>query len=157
MTAARAGGLPGQDPVRDAEKAREQAMAIHYKLAALPPACTVGTGHARQGKWLTAFNSAAEPGNSSSFIYLFETAPVTGALRAGLNRAALRELEKVEFRDAAGKWVDAGPVAVHEAPDGCDYVWLQQDLGGTRKLDALRYTFRRSMDTLTLSEVAVLR
>jgi len=33
----------------------------------------------------------------------------------------------------------------------------EQDLGGRRKLDALRYTFRSTMDTLTLSEVAVLQ
>jgi len=79
LVGAHARQLPGQDPVADAEKAREQAMAIHRRLEALPPACTLGTARARQGKWQPAFRSMPEPGSSSSFIQLFDTAPATGA------------------------------------------------------------------------------
>jgi hypothetical protein len=78
-------------------------------------------------------------------------------VRAGLNRAALRALDKVEFRDAGGQWIDAGPVAFHEAPAGCDYVWLQQDLGSARRVDALRFSFHRSAAPVTLSDAGVLQ
>jgi hypothetical protein len=56
---------------------------------------------------------------------------------------------------AKGKWLDAGPVTTHEAPAGCDYVWLQQDLGGQRQVAAVRYTFHRSEEPVTLANAAV--
>jgi hypothetical protein len=48
-------------------------------------------------------------------------------------------------------------VTVHEAPRGCDYVWLQQDLGGQRQVAALRYTFHRSEDPVSLSDSAIFK
>jgi hypothetical protein len=48
-------------------------------------------------------------------------------------------------------------VSVHEAPAGCDYVWLQQDLGGARQLDALRYTFHSSAQPITLANAGILK
>jgi hypothetical protein len=148
---------PGQDPVRDAENARRDAEVTHRALAALPPACTLGsTASAPQGSWLSAPSAFSEPGKPYTFVQLFEAATTTGTVRAGLNRAALQVLDKVETRDAQGKWLDAGPVTVHGAPAGCDYVWLQQDLGSARQVEALRFTFHRSPDPVTLAEAGVL-
>jgi hypothetical protein len=149
--------VPGQDAARNAEKAVRDAQAVHRTLDALPPACTLGTtGKATQGRWLAATNGLSEPGHPYTFIQLFDTAATTSAVRTGLNREALRALDKVEFRDAEGKWIDAGPVAFHEAPAGCDYVWLQQDLGSARRVLALRFSFRPSAAPVTLADAGVL-
>jgi hypothetical protein len=146
----------GQDPARDIENARRNAETLQARLAALPPACTLGApAQAPHGSWLTAPKAMPAPGQPYTFIELFDAAMTTGAIRAGLNRAALAALDKVEIRDAGGKWLDAGAVSVHEAPAGCDYVWLQQDLGGARQVGALRYTFRRSTDPVALANAAL--
>lgn len=150
--------VSAHDPARDIESARRDAEAIHRTLAALSPACIVGTAAgALRGNWQTAPKAFPEPGHPYTFIQQFDAAASTGAVRAGLNRAALRALDKVETRDAQGKWMDAGPVTVHEAPRGCDYVWLQQDLGGARQVEALRYTFRRSEDMVSISDAAIFK
>jgi hypothetical protein len=156
LSGARAGGQP-PDPVGDVEKLQRQAEAIHRRMAALPPQCTIGSGQARKGNWLNSFRAMPEPGNAYGFVYLFDAAPAAVAVRAALNPAGLRALEKVEYRDAEGKWIDAGPVSIHDAPAGCDHVWLQQDLGGARRVDALRYTLRHTTESVTVSEVAVLK
>jgi len=144
------------DPVGDLESARRNAETTHRSLAALSPACIVGTAaQAPQGKWLNAPKAFPEPGKANAFIQQFDASAATGAIRAGLNRAALRVLDKVETRDAQGQWTDAGPVTVHEAPPGCDYVWLQQDLGGQRQVEALRYTFRRSEDPVIVADAGI--
>lgn len=146
------------DPAPDIENARRNAEAIQSKLAALPSACTLGAAvQTPHGSWLVAPKAMPEPGQANTFIQQFAAATPTGAIRAALNRAGLAALDKVETRDAQGKWMDAGPVSVHAAPPGCDYVWLQQDLGGTRQVDALRYTFRRSEDPVTLANAAIFK
>jgi hypothetical protein len=156
LTCACSKAAPGQDPVQDAEKARRNAEELQKTLNALPPACTLGSAaHMPQGRWLTAPKAMMEPGHPYTFIQQFDKAATTGTVRAALNRAALAALDKVEFRDAAGQWVDAGPAGVHEASAGCDYVWLQQDLGGARRIDALRYTFHRSDAPVTLANAAL--
>jgi len=146
------------DPAGDLENARRNAETTHRSLAALSPACIIGTAaQTPQGKWLNAPKAFPEPGKLNTFIQQFDAAAATGAVRAGLNRAALRVLDKVETRDAQGQWTDAGPVTIHEAPLGCDYVWLQQDLGGQRQVEALRYTFRRSKETVSVSNAAIFK
>lgn len=142
-------------PAIDIEKARRDAEAIQHALAKLPPSCTVGTAVRPEGQWLLAPKAYPEPGQPYTSVLQFEMVVSTGAVRAGLNRAALRALEKVETRDAQGRWQDAGPVSIHEAPEGCDYVWLQQDLGGQRQVAALRYAFRRSEAPVTVANAAV--
>lgn len=147
---------PAQAPVQDIETARRNAEALHATLAALPPACTLGTAaQAPQGGWLNASRAMPEPGRPHTFVELFDAPVTAGAVRAGLNRAALAALDKVEIRDAEGKWTGLEPVGIHEAPAGCDYVWLRQDLGGARQVAALRYTFRRSDDAVTLADAAI--
>lgn len=148
--------VSAHDPAPDVENARRNAEAIHRTLAALPSACIVGTAiPAPQDKWLNAPKAFPEPGKPYTFIQQFDAAATTGAVRAGLNRAALRALDTIETRDAQGQWLDAGPATVHEAPNGCDYVWLQQDLGGRRQVGALRYTFRRSEDPVTVADAGI--
>jgi predicted pyridoxine 5'-phosphate oxidase superfamily flavin-nucleotide-binding protein len=149
--------VPAPDPARDIASARRHAEAVHRTLAALSPACIVGTARDAQGSWQAAPKAFPEPGQPYTFVQQFDAAISTGAVRAGLNRAALRALAKVETRDAQGRWMDAGPVTVHEAPRGCDYVWLQQDLGGQRQVEALRYTFRRSEEMVSVSDAAILK
>jgi hypothetical protein len=144
-----------QDPAINVEKARRDAEAIQNALAKLPPSCTVGTAVRPEGTWLVAPKAAPEPGQPYTFVQQFASVASAGAVRAGLNRAALRALDKVETRDAQGTWLDAGPVSIHEAPEGCDYVWLQQDLGGHRQVAALRYTFHRSEAPVTVTNAAV--
>jgi hypothetical protein len=156
LTCALAKAAPEPDPFKNAENARRDADAVQQALTTLPPVCTLGSAvHAQQGRWLVAPKAMPEPGQPYTFIQQFDKAATTSAVRAALNRAALAVLEKVEFRDAQGKWVDAGPVGSHEAPAGCDYVWLQQDLGGLHALDALRYTFHRSAEPVTLANAAL--
>jgi hypothetical protein len=158
LTCACSKAASAPDPVQDAENARRNAEAIQHAVAALPPACTLGSAaHTPQGSWLAAPKAMMEPGHPYTFIQQFDKAATSGAVRAALNRAALAVLDKVEFRDAQGHWVDAGPVGVHEAPAGCDYVWLQQDLGGAREFDALRYTFHRSAETVTIANTAMFK
>lgn len=147
---------PAQDAARNIENARRDAETTQRALARLPAACTVGTAVHAKGKWVVAPKAAPEPGQPYTMVQTFESAISTGAVRAALNRAAVRVLEKVETRDAQGKWLDAGPVTVHEAPAGCDYVWLQQDLGGQRQVGALRYTLRRSEEPATVANAAIL-
>ena len=142
-----------QDP--NIENARRDTEAMQRTLAALPPACTIGTAARLEGKWLIAARNGGAPGDRYNFVQEFDAATSTGAVRAALNRAALRALEKVETRDAQGKWLDAGPVSIHEAPDGCDYVWLQMDLGGQRQVAASRYTFSFSDEPVTLANAAL--
>jgi hypothetical protein len=156
LSCAWAHAAPGQDPAKDAEIARRNADEVQKTVSALPPACTLGSAvDAQQGRWLVAPKAMGEPNHPYTFIQQFDKAATTRTVRAALNRAALAALEKVEFRDAAGKWIDAGPAAVHEAPAGCGYVWLQQDLGGARQVDALRYTFHRSDEPVTLANAAL--
>jgi hypothetical protein len=156
LTCACSKAAPAPDPVRGCREGPPQRREDPDALTALPPACTLGSAaHMPQGRWLTAPKAMTEPGHPYTFIQQFDEAATTGTVRAALNRAALAALDKVEFRDAQGKWVDAGPAGVHEAPAGCDYVWLQQDLGGARRIDALRYTFHRSEAPVTLANAAL--
>lgn len=149
---------PAQDPVHDIETARRNAETLRATLSALPPACTLGTAaRAPQGSWLIAPRAMPEPGRPSTFVELFDAPATASAVRAGLNRAALAALDKVEIRDAEGKWTGLTPVGVHEAPAGCGYVWLQQDLGGARQVAALRYTFRRSDEAVILADAAIFK
>jgi hypothetical protein len=60
---------------------------------------------------------------------------VQRAVAAALDRAALAALDKAEFRDADGKWADAG----------------------ARQIDALRYTFRSSAAPITLANAALFK
>jgi len=94
--------VSAHDPAGDIESTRRNAEAIHRTLAALSPACIVGTARALQGNWQLAPRAFPEPGQPYTFIQQFDAAAWTGAVRAGLNRAALRALEKVETRDAQG-------------------------------------------------------
>jgi hypothetical protein len=146
---------PAQDATRNIETARHNAENAQRALASLSPACILGSAARVRGNWMTAPKAFPEPGQPYTFVQQFESATVTGTIRAGLNRAAVRALAKVEIRDAQGTWADAGPVTVHETPRGCDWVWLQQDLGGQRQVEALRYTFRRSDAPVTLANGAV--
>jgi hypothetical protein len=146
----------GQDISDENAKALRNAEAIHRRLTALPLECTVGTARAVEGSWVTAPKAYPEAGHSYTFVQQFDKATMTGTVRAALNRAGLRTLDKVEIRDARGNWSDAGPVTVHEAPAGCDDVWLQQDLGSPREVAALRFTFRRGSDPMMLANAGVL-
>jgi hypothetical protein len=147
---------PGQDVRHEASNARRNAEATYHRLMALPPECTVGTARAVEGNWLTAPKAFPEAGHSYTFVQQFDKATMTGTVRAALNRAGLRTLDRVEIRDARGNWSDAGPVSVHDAPAGCDDVWLQQDLGSPREVAALRFTFRRGSDPMMLANAGVL-
>jgi len=147
---------PAQGLAHDIETARRNAETLHATLSALPPACTPGTAaQAPQGSWLIAARVMPEPGRPSTFVALFDAPATASAVRAGLKRAALAALDKVEIRDAEGKWAELAPAGVHQAPAGCDYVWLRQDLGGARQVAALRYTFHRGDEALTLADAAV--
>jgi hypothetical protein len=147
----------GQDVHDEASNARRNAEASYHRLMALPAECTVGTAvRAVEGNWLTAPKAYPEAGHPYTFVQQFDKATMTSTVHAALNRAGLRTLDKVEIRDARGNWSDAGPVTVHEAPAGCDDVWLQQDLGSPREVAALRFTFRRGSDPMMLANAGVL-
>jgi hypothetical protein len=145
------GACTGQDAARAAE-------ATQRAVAALPPACTLGApGVGAAGTWLNTAKAAPAPGPGIVQIYSFNAAVTTRALRVALNRQGLKDLEKAETRDAEGKWTDAGPIARREAPAACEYVWLEQALPDTRQVNALRFTFRNELGTITVANPGVLQ
>jgi hypothetical protein len=139
------------DAVRSAE-------ATQRALAALPPECTLGTpGLNAQGTWLNSTKAVPGAGPGIVNVFSFDKAVSTRALRAALNRQALQDIEKAETRDAQGNWSDAGPIIRRDAPAGCEYVWLVQELPDTRQVDALRFTFRQQPGTISVSNPSVLQ
>jgi len=147
-----------QDAARTAEASRVAVAAAQRRLAALPPECTLKpAGPGLPGRWMSAPRAAPEPGSAHAQIYSFDTPVTTRALHMGLNRQALRDLEKMEIRDGAGNWSDAGPVATRDAPAVCDYVWLEQTLTEARQVGAVRLSFRQTMGTVTVMNVGVLQ
>jgi hypothetical protein len=149
------GACTGQDSGQDAARAAE---ATQRAVAALPPACTLGApGVGAPGTWLNTAKAAPAPGPGIVQIYSFNAAVTTRALRVALNRQGLKDLEKAETRDAQGTWTDAGPIARREAPAACEYVWLEQALPDTRQVNALRFTFRNELGTITVANPGVLQ
>jgi hypothetical protein len=156
-----AAGYAQSDPVQDAlrlnENARRDHEAVQGALKTLPPECTLGTSRLEtQGKWLIAQKAEGEPNHPYVFIYSLDKARTTRALHVALNRQGLRDIEKVEIRDAAGNWSDVGPLPAHDAPDACNYVWLEQALRGTQQVKALRLSFRSGLGSITAANAGVL-
>jgi hypothetical protein len=153
---------PDPDTPRQLEAGRREGEAMQSALATLPPECTLGApGVGAPGvrapsqelrrNWLTASETAAEPGNSYVWIFTFDTPATTRALHVALNPQGLRDLEKVETRNARGEWNEAGPIARHDAPAACEFVWLEQELSGARQVEALRLTFRQGPGTIKVA------
>lgn len=144
-----------QSGTQDALRA---ARATQHALENLPAACTLDpAGMGARGSWLETTKAAAGPGPGIAHVFSFDREVRTHALRVALNPQGLQDIEKMETRDAQGNWHDAGPVPHGEAPAGCDYVWLVQALPEARQLDALRFSFRRRLGTVTAANPAVLQ
>ncbi len=145
---------PQQDAIRHLE-------ATQRKIAALPSECTLGPPSlATQAGWLSSTKAMPASGmGGGGIVNVFSLdKPVTArALRVALDLQALRDIEKVETRDAQGNWSDAGPISRAEAPVACEYVWLQQELPAARQVEALRFSFRQEPGTMTVSSPGVLQ
>lgn len=134
------------------------AQATQRALENLPAECTLGRpALAAHGSWLTTAKAVPGPGPELANIFSFDKAMTTRALRVALDLHALGTIEKVETRDAQGNWTDAGPLGHAEAPAVCEYVWLEHELPETRQTDALRFTFRRELGTMTVANAGVLQ
>jgi hypothetical protein len=149
------GACTKQDSGQDAVRA---AQATQRALAGLPPECTLAApGVGAHGTWLHTAKAAPAPGPAIVNVFTFDTAVRTRALRVALNPQGLRDLEKVETRDAEGNWSDAGPISRRDAPAACEYVWLEQELPGIRQVEALRFSFSRTPGTITAANPGVLQ
>jgi hypothetical protein len=149
------GACTRQSTVQDA---MHTAQATQRALEKLPAECTLGRpGLAAQGSWLTTTKAVPGPGPDLANVFSFDKAMTTRALRVALDLHALRTIQKVETRDVQGNWQDAGPLRRPAAPAVCEYVWLEQELPETRQMDALRFTFRRELGTITVSNAGVLQ
>lgn len=142
----------------DPQAAIRRAEAVQRAIAALPPTCTLGVPRA-SGTWLNTTKAvpASVPGDGTANVFSFDKAVPTRALRVALDLQALSNIERVETRDAEGKWRDAGPIGHREAPIACEYVWLELALPETRRVDALRFTFRQAPGTITTANPGVLQ
>lgn len=110
-----------------------------------------------QARWVNTTKAVPGTGPDIVYVFSFDKTVSTRAFRVALNRQGLKELDKVEIRDGQGQWSDAGAVTRRDAPAGCDYVWLEQELAGTRQVEALRLNFRHETGTVTAANVAVLQ
>lgn len=141
---------PGQDAIRAAQATRQA-------IEKMPPECALGAPAGPQGTWLTTTKAVPGTGPGIVNVFSFDKAVTTHALRVALDLQALRDIEKVETRDAQGNWSDAGPVVRREAPSACEYVWMVQELPDARQVDALRFTFRQAPGRITVSNPGVLQ
>lgn len=140
------------------QDAIQRAEAVQRAIAALPPACTLAPSSlGGQGNWVNTTKAVPQPGSRIVNVFGFDKAIMTRALRVALDLNALRDIEKVETRDAQGNWSDAGPVVRYDAPMACEYVWLEQELPQMRQVEALRFTFRREIGTMTAASPGVLQ
>jgi hypothetical protein len=146
------------DPGQAVELARQEAQAISAKLAALPAQCMIGDAGGTTKEWLPAQRAEGEPGQLYTYVFTFMPAIRTDAFRVALNANALHNLEKVETRDAAGKWTAAWTGTPAGAPAGCEFVKMAQRLaGGEREVAALRITIRPDRAKVSVADVRVLK
>ncbi|QJD99118.1 hypothetical protein HH212_02940 [Massilia forsythiae] len=142
---------------QDIETARRDAAAMEQKLAALPPACTLGTAHGEAGAWVDAPHARAEPGQPFVYHYAFDKTVTGRAFHVALNRKAWRSLDKVEARDARGEWTVVWAGTLPEAPAECEYLRLEQAFAnGPRQVDAMRFSFYPGPETITAADAGVL-
>lgn len=146
-----------QQARQNVEAARRDAGALEQKLAALPPACTLGTAHGQAGAWIDAPHARPEPGQPTVFEHSFDAAVPARAFHITLNQKAWRSLDKVEARDARGEWTVVWAGTLPDAPAECDYVRLEQAFAnGPRRVDTLRFSFYAGLETITAAHAGVL-
>jgi hypothetical protein len=139
-------------------KARQEAQAIQARLAALPLQCTVGDAGGPAGQWIDSRNGACEPGQPYTYVFTFKAPVHSAAFRVALNAKALKNLEKVEARDAGGTWAAAWTGAPAGAPAGCEFVKMAQRFeAGARDVAALRITVRPDTDKVVVADPGLLQ
>jgi hypothetical protein len=132
--------------------------AVQNTLATLPARCTLGDAAGRTGAWIAATQTVPASGFASSWLYTFKTPVQADAFRAALNPNALRNLDRVETRDAQGNWSTVWTGGHVDTPDGCDAVKMAQAFaGGRREITALRFVLRPILGMLAVGEVGVLK
>jgi hypothetical protein len=149
---------PATDIDKTIEKARQEVQAIETRLAALPPQCTAGNADGTAGQWIGSRSATGEPGKCYTYDFAFKTPIRTSAFHVALNATALRNLEKVETRDAGGTWTQAWTGAQAGAPAGCDFVKMAQRFtAGEREVTALRITIRPDREKVIVADAGVLK
>jgi hypothetical protein len=149
-----------QAPVLDSTR---EAEAAQRAVAALPPECTLGAsvqgvaGPSQRSVWRVTLKAVRGPSSAIPYVYAFDKPVPARGWRVALNRHSLQKLEKVETRDAAGDWHDAGPLLRVDAPAACAFVWLEHALPDTRQMNGLRLSFHRDAGTFMAVNPAVLR
>jgi len=152
------GRKPATDTNETLAKARQEAQAIHARLAALPPQCTVGDAGGPAGQWIDSRNGAGEPGQPYTYVFTFKAPVHSGAFRIALNAKAAQNLEKVETRDAGGTWTVAWTGAPAGAPTGCEFVKIAQRFeAGAREVATLRITVRPDTDKVVVADPGLLQ
>jgi hypothetical protein len=146
------------DAERAVAEARQEAQAISAKLAALPAQCAIGDAGGPAKEWLPAQRAEGEPGQLYTYVFTFTPAIRAEAFRIALNANALHNLEKVETRDAAGKWTAAWTGTPAGAPAGCDFVKMAQRFAaGEHEVAALRITIHPDREKVSVADARVLK
>jgi hypothetical protein len=132
--------------------------AMQNTLATLPARCTLGDAAGKPGAWIAATQTVPAAGLASSWLYTFEAPVQADAFRVALNPNALRNLDRVQSRDAQGNWGTVWTGGQAGTPDGCGAVKMAQAFaGGRREITALRFVLRPILGMLTVGEVGVLK
>jgi len=158
-------GKPQTDPAKaEAEASRKtieatrlDAIAVQRKLAAVTPACTLGSAKEAQGNWTDAPHAAPQPGNNDGMEFTLDAPVEARAFQLALSAKAFHDLDKVEVRDAKGDWHLAWLGIQLTAPSGCDYVRLEQTMQNVREVGALRVSFHPGTGIGAAGQVRLLR
>lgn len=136
----------------------QSTAAMQDTPATLPARCTLGDAAGKPGAWIAATQTVPASGLASTWLYTFGTPVQADAFRAALNPNALRNLDKVETRDAQGNWSAVWTGGQAGIPDGCDAVKMVQGFeGGRREITGLRFVLRPILGMLTVGDVGVLK
>jgi hypothetical protein len=140
------------------ETARSNADAMMADIAALAPACTIGTAQGMPGDWVNTAHAGAV--NEPLIAYTFRLdAPVSAsAFRVALNPKALHDIVDVQVRNGDGIWIQAWSGPAPAAPADCKYVKLEQAFtNGAQQADQMRIAFLPSQGTISAAQAALLQ
>lgn len=142
---------------RSIADARSSGDAMERALAKLQPECVSGSAREADGVWVGSGHAQGVPSVESAHEYSLDAPVETRVVRAAMDRQGWTLLDKVEVRDADGKWQLAWSGAQPAAPAGCDYMWFKQALANNAQIGAVRLVFRREIGSFTAGDVAVLK
>lgn len=139
------------------EAARSNADAMMAELAALAPACTIGTAQGTAGDWVGAAHASAQTEPLITYLYQFKAPVSASAFRVALNPKAVHDLVYVQVRNGDGAWVQAWSGTLPDAPSDCKYVKLEQAFAnGAQQADQMRIALFPTQGTIVAAQAGLL-